>query len=238
MTEAFQEQASTVPSNIHFSGDLLYVPTFEEVGIPGMLGRLVAVQSRVRAGQWVNRGEPLIEARLRLYHSDRRPRLAIFPDPMWTATVQLQSPVSGLVVDQRTETVADPAEWGTVYTRAMPVLPVLLVPQDEPPQEEWRLHYFLEIGIILRDQWRMLAYNHEGTRFIRLGDRLAQLPNKELQEAIDAMHSFKQPRLDAFEVRAMRAGDERILRTVQGLRAYDLILRDKLVHLTKLNATP
>lgn len=238
MTQAIQEQAGTVPPNIHFGGDLLFVPTFEEAGIPGMLARQAAVKSHVRIGQWVNRGELLIEANLRLYHSDRKPLLPIFPDSMWTATVGLQSPVSGLVVDEREETVADPAEWGTVYTRTMRVLPVILVPRDEPPQEEWRLHYFHEIGIILRDQWRLLADSHKGTRFIRLGERHAQSQNRELQEAVDAMQGFERPRLEAFEVRAMTAGDERILRIVQGLRAYNLVLRDKLVHLTKLDATP
>lgn len=236
MTQAIQEQAGTVPTTIHFGSDLLFVPTFEEAGIPGMLGRQAAVNSHVRVGQWVNRGELLIQASLRLYHRDRKPLLPIFPDSMWTATVLLQSPVSGLVVDQREETVADLAEWGSVNTRTMPVLPVLLVPQDEPPQEEWRLYYFREIGIILRDQWRLLAENHAGTRFIRLGERHAQLQSRELQEAIDAMQGFERPRLNAFEVRAMRAGDKRILRIVQGLRAYDLVLRDKLVHLTKLDA--
>jgi len=221
----------SVPGNIFFGFDLLSVPTFEEVGIPEFFGRFGRLESSIQPGQWINRGDVLITLHYDLYRNERKIRF--LPDPKWTVSESLLSQISGFVLDFRSEKVRT---WlgGTHFTSAN-VWPIILLPKDEPPQDSHRIEFFQQIGLHLRNSWRLLHFYHEVKGEVRYGDLV--LENKDdprCKSAIRAIESFSQPKLRQFGIRQFTSDDEWLLNKVQHFRAHDLVLRDKLVHLTKL----
>ena len=222
-----------VPPSIFFDYDLLLVPTLQEVGIPDELAGLGRYHPEVKLGQWVTRGEPLVAAHISFYQREQKPWWSwLTDDPVWSIDPTLMSPVSGLVVDFRRQRTRIHAPWGVVYVGEENVLPVLLIPRDEPPQDYWRLAFYGEIGTALRDHWKLLPY-YSGHADLRA--RLGQVGD-DLQgswrDALRCIAEFREPCREEFEVRPMSHQDKAIVSNVQSMRAYDLILRDKLLHLT------
>jgi hypothetical protein len=227
-------QKKPVPPNIQFDDELLFVPSFEEVGIPACLGRLGTIKTTVNIGDWVNRGEPLVTARYSVFSSEKK-RPWPFSDSTWSADETLSSPVSGLVLGFRTEETNVPSSWGTVYYDTESVLPILLVPRDEPPQDDWHLHYFQRIGSLLAEHWARMPFFHRDKGSTRLNELRPILEDERWEPAFAAIAKFTSPILKRFEIRRMNKNDAGTLGgAIQYMRAHDLSLRDKLVHLTKI----
>ena len=235
---AFIDGESGVPKNIKFDYQILSVPTFDEAGIPRQLGRFWFVSPKARIGHWIKRGEPLLEVEYPVFSREKKPGWfrQIFwndPDPWWYFKCTLISPVSGLILGMREEIVSELIAWGRLRSIHTEILPVILIPKNEPPAEDWRLDFFEQIGTHLKNYWPRTPICHIDKGNIRLKEFVTN--SSECWDlAISAIKKFQKPNLDKFPVRSISSSDEKLLNTVQDLRAYDSMLRDKLLHLDKL----
>ncbi len=222
-----------VPSSIYFDSELLFIPKFTEVGIPLYLGGFGQLESQVTVGQWVNRGDLLLKTKYIIYSSDQKPRFPFVKDKTFDFNVSLLSPVSGLVLQLRKEHVCFWWNYGFWYEEKE-VLPVILIPRDEPPQNNSELSFFREIGNKLRHNWQRVQNEYQ-RKCVRLGEVMHKLePKDKYETAVKTISAFHHPRLSQFETRQMTSQDYKLLRNIQKFRADDLVLRDKLAHLTKL----
>lgn len=239
---------SKIPQSIFFSNQLLFVPTFDEVGIPSYIGRVGIRSEKVKIGQWVNRGDVLAEVSFSIYSKKDKPRWSLFSDPTWSETVSIESPISGLVLAFRSG--LDP-HFSTYLENAMPVL---LVPKDEPPQDSWRLEAFRRISSILQQYWPVTALQHglgsnlekynalrnSIRRYDRAGvvfeilDAINHTPGA-WQEAARKLEELDNLSIDHFEMRPITPDDRRETWTINELRVRYLDLRDKLAHLPRID---
>ena len=115
------------------------------------------------------------------------------------------------------------------------MLPILLVPRDEPPQDDWTLHFFRRIGSLLSQHWPSMPFFHRDKGSTRLSELRPILKDAHWEPAFAAIQKFDKPALERFEIRRMNKNDAGTLGgAIQYMRAHDLSLRDKLVHLTKI----
>jgi hypothetical protein len=155
-----------LPQSIEFGYTILSIPSLEEMGIP--LSGLGIVQSSETLGQylpnpetcWINRGDLLLTYSFQFFQSESTPRLAFLKDPMWTRTYEIISPVSGLHLAMRKEetvrfTLGLQYQW-----EREPLLPIILVPNDEPPPDWHNFYEYDRIAQLLSECFYRLPIRH------------------------------------------------------------------------------
>lgn len=226
-----------VPGNIFFDDRLMFVPTYDEAGIPRDLGALGRISVKVKLGQWVSRGETLLEVEFSYFKFEQKPSRwqALFwedKDPKLSKTFELKSPASGLVLGFRELRMNE----AIVYIHTIEnILPVLLLPKDEPSISNYRLGYLEDIGLFLGYKWPFLLFPHVHGYYQRLGERAKEKDGEQYwSHSIQKILKFKRVAIESFPVYSFREYSRQFLHVIQDLRAHDLELRDKLVHLTRL----
>ena len=238
-TNTETDNRKSVPRSITFDDLLLLLPRFEEVGIPSRLGMLGELQPLVEEGQWVERGEPLLRA-VYPFYKHRKRKLWHFEDTWESKEATLSSPTHGLVIGFHEETARDEQQWGTYYSD-LKVLPILLIPKNEPAPETWPLNFYIEVAQILGQNWGRLRYHQTSGSEFRLAEAVEN-PNLGWQPDIRRILEFNGPTLGQFSqerLSHMRTDESltvltnRLLDNIQQLRKADLKLREKLAHMVR-----
>lgn len=224
-----------VPQSITFGYKVLQLPTLAEMGIPlsglGLVKRNEGLSKYLPDPDscWINRGDTLLTYEFWYFQDEKKPRLPFFNDPTQQRTYNIVSPISGLLLSMRDEKTV---EW--CNERA---LPVILVPNDEPPPGNDNFSVYDQIAQFLSSHFDLLQIRdlsktsperlrgwidrHEGDVARVYSERLSVLQGRNPDE-----HR-------AYEIREISAADEELVCNIQYLRTKDLDLRDKLVHIAR-----
>ncbi len=238
MTQVQQREKPTkrTPSTIGFDRSVLMLPSLEETGVDRLFSKLGIYKSLVEPGEWVDRRQPVMSI---VFHAFSRPLRSRWPfarDEIVERTFEIPSPVAGLMLAARP---AYCAYYGSSYATSSgrslcygerEVLPMLLLPRDEPPQEYWATTAYDEIRRWLADAWPRLLFSHAELGYVRLRD--AEYSEQELVGPRNSLFQ-ESGRNDRCEVSNFDPDNRSMMDTIQRLRSGDLELRDKLVHLTR-----
>ncbi len=230
-----------VPESITFTNRMLEIPSLNEMGIP-LAGLSYVTKPEMYSGCnptgfWIERGDHLLTYYLPSFEHDQKRKFWIFnlDDPIRKREFKIYSPINGLLIDNRTELRS---LWQN-YTRYQfceeKLLPVLLIPEDEPPPEyHWSVYNEFADQALARldlipyrthsqnqpERWRdgVLSDSDVSNHHSRC---LKTLRNRDSQK-------FNQPR-----IREFTTDDQILVKEIQKLRAKNLSLRDKLVHISR-----
>lgn len=222
-----EDQKRKVPESIAFSDKILITPTLIETTIPKDLGYLGIFETKVKIGDWVSRGDELIVAKYHFYNNYVKPTGWLRSDSIVEYEISLKSPVSGLVVDLREDRVGYysdyPMSGDSLVYGSKNIFPIILLPEDEEQQNFWGNYFYEQIANALDSSWSRLLFSHIEKGYMRLHEARPELKYENIKK-IDTRD---------FEIRKINSDDKSILDNVRDLRASDLILRDKLLHLVK-----
>jgi hypothetical protein len=235
-----------VPDSIMFGFKVLEIPSLQEMGIP-MAGLGVC---RIANGLdpypydaarcWIPRGTPILSYEFFSYRNEKESVFSLFTgDPLQAETFEIRSPISGMLLVNRNEsTVGGVPGLSLQYEWCdEPRLPVLLVPNDEPPADTHNFYVYDRVAELVARQFDMLPYrDHSRSSPERLRDWLAKTDaesaavyNKRRQKTRDR----KRDDYRNYRVREITRNDRELINTVQALRGKEISLRDKLVHLSR-----
>lgn len=235
-----------LPTNIRFGLQKMCIPSFESQGIPelfaqrGFFDRSIRYRYCMPNRCWIERGDPLIQVRFIVYSHESSPRgLFSRSDPTWKTQFTLSSPISGLLIDA-TQTYCgfySDTPYATSSGSALAygyenIWPVLLVPQDEPPADNYHVSsFFHNVGTLLVEVLpRLLQSTPKG--HIRLKEAMAEFSNEEeLARSLELVKSYQRPKTGESIISQITRDDKNILEHVQQLRKQDHDLRDRLVHI-------
>lgn len=189
---------------------------------------------------WVPRGTPILSYVFRYYRNEARSMLSYFTgDPVETETFEIRSPINGMLLINREEfTVGYVPGLSLQYEWCKePRLPVLLVPNDEPLADAHNFYAYEGVAQFVSRQFDMLPYrDHSSTTPERLRDWLgkegaesAAIYNERRQKISNRKHDDYR----SYKVREITQDDREVIHKVQEMRAKDIVLRDKLVHLSR-----
>jgi TIR domain len=229
---------------IEFGCTILIIPTLDEMGIP--LSGLSLVKPNEAWGRyvpipetcWINRGDLLLTYNFRFFASESAPRFPFLKDPLWTRSYEIVSPISGLQLSMRDEQTID-FMMGLQYQWCSErALPVILVPNDEPPPDTHNFYVYDRIAQLLTECFDRLPIRyHSRTSSERLQDWLHRSDSKERVEFYHGCRTKIRERSGedyrSYEIREISGTDREIIQNVQYLRTKNLDLRQKLVHLAR-----
>lgn len=224
-----------IPPSITFGFKLLEIPSLEEVGIP--FGGLAVASNRsgtgpkTDVGTWVYRGAPVLSYRIDRFERETRSKWPFAGDPVSSRTYVIHSPISGLVVDLRHEDTIDES-LGLQYQWCKERrLPVLLVPDDEPLPDWLNADTYDAISDTFRGSLERIPYRRqsEGAK-VRLRDALGEDAYASERAVLASRDRESYP---GYVVRELTAEDTRILEAIQWYRGHDLLMRDKLAHISR-----
>lgn len=142
-------QCNSVPESITFGKKILTIPTLKEMGIP--LAGLSIIEmnpqfyeKRYSGGCWINRGDHILTYKFRFFNTEKPSFLSKFGrlDQMWDYTKEIVSPISGLLIGTRDEDAINFTS-GLQYQWCQErVLPIILVPNDEPKPEKTNFYNY------------------------------------------------------------------------------------------------
>lgn len=233
-----------VPSSITFGYKVLRIPTLQEMGIP-MAGYGVCSLSENLCGLgydpcWIDRGDPLVTYNFRFFRNDTRPFLAaLLGDPFWNQTFEILSPISGLLLSTRPEqTVGFVTGLSLQYECCDEQrLPVILVPNDEPPPASTNFYEYDRIGRVLRDNFELIPIRDRShTSPERLRDYMARHNERVVNGYRGHLNVLQNRNSDehrTHDIREISATDTELIGRMQNLRGKDIYLREKLVHLAR-----
>lgn len=232
------------PSSIQFGKKILAIPTLAEVGIPfGGYCRAVfnkSIEQRRRANfghSWVSRGELLVTYHLRFFQKANKPFLPLISDPIWTHKVEITSPVSGLILNMRSENTLGFGHGGLQYEGVDErVLPVLLVPEDEPLAETGPFYRYDEIAHQMLSGFDLIPIRDRSNirperirDYIQRGGSIAG----SLSERLQVFRTRKSGGSRQYQIRTLSKEDRETIYFVDELRKADIGLREKLVHISR-----
>lgn len=235
-----------VPDSIAFGFKVLEIPSLDEMGIP-MAGLGICTLADGLDSYpydptkcWVSRGAPILKYAFRFYRNEARSPLSFFTgDPEDAETFEIRSPISGMLLMNRKEfTVGYVPGLSLQYEWCEePRLPVLLVANDEPPADTHNFYVYDQIANFVARHFDMLPYRD---RSWTTPERLRDWLGKEGAESASTYNQRKQKicsrRHDdyrRYKVREITQNDHEVIRKVQEMRASDVALREKLVHLSR-----
>ncbi|MEO0477707.1 MAG: hypothetical protein AAF085_17315, partial [Planctomycetota bacterium] len=183
---------------------------------------------------WIERGDPIIQARFVVYRDNENPRgLFKKQDVTWSKVFTLKSPISGLLANADAwycGYYSDTPQYTTsgytgVYGNEN-IWPVLLIPKDEPPADSYNVRHFMHnLGTLAQqERSRYLCSGRNGP--CRLKDN--GYSEDDIETAEHLLSSYKNPRTGEPITRELNADDRQILSNLQSLRKHDANLRDKL----------
>lgn len=230
-----------VPESVSFGFKILEIPTLEEVGVPLAGLCLTERHATLKGGGyeacWIDRGDPLLRYRVRFYQNLEKNWLSMFWDPTHEESFEVASPISGLLLLLRQEYTLGflgslQYEWSQER-----LLPVMLVPEDEPLPDLIDLHVFDQIASVLSRHFDVLPYRDRSrTRPERLRDWLGRQSKEtaaRYQEWRIQLQERENGSFNAYNIRELNESDRKVLSHVQILRGKDHTLREKLVHISR-----
>jgi hypothetical protein len=233
-----EQRFGRVPSSITFGTRVMEIPTLEEMGIPiAGLTYVTPAQGLTLAPDacWVNRGDVLVTYEVSFFIGDTAPRGWFQKDRLENMKFMIRSPISGLLLDYRVERTAD-WEWGVPHSFITKYcLPVLLIPNDEPPPSADSFYVYDKISNVAAEVFhRLPRRNRNATGLQRLKDWISWNPNDSAW-FYESRNTLKSRTNDAFRTHRIHeiGGDNPLLSRVQDLRGQDLALREKLVHIAR-----
>ncbi len=239
---------ATVPKSISFTHKVLYIPTLKEVGIPmadfGLAKINEAIKYEAYNGHWVKRGEPLLSYKFSFFDKEKPSLMDKIRgyDPKWDVDFHIKSPISGLILNLREEKTIDLSIGGLQYQGCTDfVLPVLLVPEDEPLPDTDNFYEYDKIGRTVADQFYRIPirdYSVSGTE--RLGDYISKRDADVAKVYSDKLKTIQQR--DPSEYRNYRIEDisekhTALISRIQELRTKDINLREKLLPISRAFGT-
>jgi hypothetical protein len=125
---------------------------------------------------WVNRGDRLLKYDCRCFQHDAPPFLSVFRgDPWWHQSFEIASPISGLLLSTRPEQTVGYAVGLQYECCHEERLPVILVPNDEPPPDSANFYVYDRIADFLLDNFdRMPIRDRTHSSPERLRDYIAR----------------------------------------------------------------
>jgi hypothetical protein len=244
MSNETNPASKCVPATMTFSYKVLRIPTLEEMGIP-MAGYGVCTLNERLQGLgydicWIDRGDPLLKYDFRCFRNSAKPFLAaIRGDPWLHQTFEIISPISGLFLYARSEqTVGSIPGMSLQYECCDELrLPVILVPNDEPPPSSNNFYVYDKIAHFLREYFEMIPVRDRSrTSPERLGDYIVRNDDdiKKIYRAhLNALRSRNPDSHRTYDIRKISAADTELVGRVQHLRSKNIELRGMLVHLAR-----
>lgn len=235
-----------VPDSITFGFQVLEIPSLDEMGIPmaglGFCRLADSLDSYPYDPStcWVARGAPILSYVFNFYRNEAKSKLAFLTgDPMETETFEIRSPISRMLLMNRNESTLGGIpglslqyEWCNE-----PRLPVLLVPNDEPPTDAHNFHVYDRVAGFVSRRFDMLPYrDRSSTSPERLGEWLVNRGAESAATYNQRRQTISNRKHDDFrkyKLREITQNDHEVIRKVQEMRGRDIVLRDKLVHLSR-----
>jgi hypothetical protein len=235
-----------IPDSITFGFKVLEIPSLDEMGIP-MAGlgfcRLADGLDSYPYNPtkcWVPRGAPILSYVFHYYRNAVRSRLyPLMGDPRETETFEIRSPISGMLLINRNEfTLGGVPGLSLQYEWCdEPRLPVLLVPNDEPPADTHNFYVYDRIAEFVSRHFDMLPYrDRSSTTPERLGEWLVKRGAESATTYNQRKETISNRKHDDFRkhrIREITQNDHEVIGKVQAMRGKDVALRDKLVHLSR-----
>jgi hypothetical protein len=210
---------SSVPPSIYFESEILTVPRLDTLGIDEKLYLSSNTEPLVTEGQWINRGDKILEIRIHYFPNFEKPRFFWQSDDFMTEIFELKSPVAGLVLFARRNNGTSPRE----------DQPFILVPKDEPPLTKYIAQsFFDDVSRFLVDKWFLLLKNKGGLGskdYIRKGEFYSK------EDIAFPKIPLELPEL-IVDINSLHIGGI-LKQNANRLRSEYLDLRDKLLHLVK-----
>lgn len=216
-----------VPGGARFGNLILEIPSFEEIGLPRLIAGLGHIESLIKPGQWVERGDVILKINYSFFPLERTILWWLY-DPKEVRTFSLHSPVTGLVIALRKEAARLDHSRNLNYFDNESFLPVFLLPKDEPPPTDWPLKFYQEVIDFLCEKWQDVAFVSRSYRSIRFGEHVQ---DKNLWPSnAEIPTNLRQPAIKTFERRLITSKDKELLKQIDYLRRRDVNLRYKLSH--------
>ncbi len=235
------ETSMTVPDSVSFGFKILEIPTLKEVDIP-LAGLGTVTRQQILSGGgfepcWISRGDSLVQYKFRLFGSPEKSFFSRFHDPIEEESFEIQSPISGLLLDLRKESTVDflgslQYEWCDER-----LLPVILIPEDEPPPSPDNFYVYDRIASLLVHRFGSIPVRDRSKTYPeRLGDRIARKGSdysRDYQERRQVIRDRNGADKRSYNIRELNEGDTNLVDMVQRLRTKDLVLREELVHIAR-----
>jgi len=225
-----------VPSNIEFDSKVLRFHALRDLGIDEKITIRVLAETKFEIGDWVNRNEEITNIKVQLYERERKPKFSFRSDNVVYWSFSFKSPISGLVIGHKRDYLVE-SPWGYSLFGQKDTFPVLLVPKYEPQATNINSSVYSDLWGTLKNEWpRMHTWDRDK------GDiRMGELYTEKQIDNVENRPEFTQ-QLEEFsdivdkEYRSeWWSSTDIYVSTIEHLRANDLILRDKLLHLVKDN---
>lgn len=236
-----------VPESISFTNKLLYIPTLKEVGIPmadfGLAKSNDNIKYEVYNGYWVERGAPLLSYGFSFYSKEKPSLMDKIRgyDPEWDTDFHIKSPISGLILMLREEKTIDNS-LGLQYQGCTDtVLPVILVPEDEPlPDNENFYTYNSVARTVASHFYHIPIRDYSVSRTERLRDYISKGDTALADFYSDKLKTLQnrdQSQYKEYRIEEISEKDTTLIRHIQDLRTKDINLREKLLHISRAFGT-
>jgi hypothetical protein len=232
-----------VPESINFGLSCVEAPELGAAGVPDFLAKFPVIESKVEIGDWVQRGQVIMQAKLPVFDRAEAPPRYLFwiEDSFTYLTFELRSPVCGLVITLSPLTCAYHGEaWATDSGRSLCygenyVRPVILLPDDEPPPTNWDWSFYGNVSQSIRINFNQLLWSQK-RGYVRLVDASNGLYEQE-QGAVSAFRANDSPRPELIPRVVPIEQIMRADRFIGEMRAHNLVLRRKLKHIGGMAAS-
>ena len=235
---------SNVPHSVTFGKKLLFIPTLEEMGIQlaGLGYNKIAQGLENYSGLWVKRGDPLVTYTFYAFSKEKSNIYErITGNHLTTSkTWSINSPVDGMIISTRREQTSEQnSSTGLVYhniDRSM--LPIILIPNDEPFPDEWNFSTYDGISSWLSNCFNLLFIrSRDDFSPGRLKDYIAKSEYEsvviEYAKQLEQLKKRGSKTFRTYELRDFSKKDGGLAYDIQKIRTKFLDLREKLVHIAR-----
>lgn len=219
-----------IPPNIEFSSKILQFPALRDLEIDKKISIRMQIETKFEIGDWVNRNDELAVVTVRLYKRNEKPRFSLKRDETEGWTFSFKSPVSGLVIGYKKEKLVE-KPWGYSLFGSKYTFPILLIPEYEPPLTDYNSATYSRLWLTLKKEWPRMYTWDQAKGNVRMAEVFA---NNKISNAANPP-KFDMQLEEYSDVVDKILSDEFYTETIEHLRANDLVLRDKLLHLVKNN---
>ena len=232
---------NAVPDSVTFGKKILTIPNLNEVGIPLAGVSLVQTNPKLKeywavGGCWVDRGDLLLTYEFRFFETLEPSFFSRFGrrDPIWVDKFEIRSPISGLIIFSRNE---DSISTGLQYewVKEYGALPIILVPNDEPLPDDRNFFSYNSMNKELLRSFDVIPMRRpQKIDPERMVTYLDDPYSKEKFEAYRRQLENRNPEdYTQYDIREITHEDKDLMRNIQNLRGKDILLREKLVHLSR-----
>ena len=230
-----------VPDSITFGYKILEIPTLEEMGIPmggyGVCNINDGLSRQRYEPCWIERNDYLLTYNFRFFQHENKPFFSYFNDPWFSQEFEIISPISGLLIHFRKELTVGFTSGLQYEDCEEDILPVLLVPNDEPSPDSANFYVYDRIAQVLRDNFYSIPIrDRQNTTPERLRDYVARKGSdtaKHYNTAQVKLRERNSSKYRKYNIRDISPSDNKLISKIQHLRGTDIRLRDKLVHIAR-----